>query len=57
MPQAWGGNCFAPTAGCAQGLCVENGELLIAAVLLLVFVFGSHGWEPPCPPWEPAAKN
>ncbi len=35
----WYGNCYAPVAGCAKGLCIENGELLIAFVLLLIFLF------------------
>ncbi len=42
MP-VYGNNCFAPVTGCAQGLCIENGELLIAAVLLLVFLFSDKG--------------
>ncbi len=30
------GGCFAPLAACSQGVCIENGELLIAAVLLFL---------------------
>ncbi len=40
-----GCGCFAPVANCARGLCFENGEVLIAAVLLLLGlgVFNGHG--------------
>ncbi len=31
--------CFAPLTACSQGVCIENGELLIAFVLLLIFLF------------------
>lgn len=28
--------CWTPLAACSQGVCIENGELLIAAVLLFL---------------------
>ncbi len=48
MP-VYGNNCFSPLAGCTQGVCIENGELLIAAVLLLIFLFSEKDHRfPPC---------
>lgn len=44
-----GNNCWTPLAACSQGVCIENGELLIAAVLLFIFLLNDRGPQfPPC---------
>lgn len=50
-PYGGTGNCFAPLAACTQGVCIENGELLIAFVLLLIFFLGRNEFPPGPPPW------
>ncbi len=49
-PYAGQNGCYAPLAACSQGVCIENGELLIAFVLLLIFFLGKDNSFPPGPP-------